>query len=116
MFYYVFGIIHTDLKPAKILLDENYKPVLADFGFSMRNADVGFVRTPRLMGTHWYMALKYLLSGRLAEYANIFAYKVILYELLSGKKVNCLPMIHHEVRTLLILSLDLIYIFPCYNL
>ncbi|KAJ0669582.1 putative non-specific serine/threonine protein kinase [Helianthus annuus] len=70
---------------------------------------------PRLMSTHGYTTPKYLLSGRLAEYANIFAYKVILYELLSGKKVNCLPMIHHELRTLLILSLDLIYSLPCYN-
>ncbi|KAF5757636.1 putative protein kinase RLK-Pelle-PERK-1 family [Helianthus annuus] len=115
MFYYVFGIIHADLKLVNILLDENYKPMFAYFGFSWRNTDVGFVRTPRLMGTHWYTAPKYLLSGRLAEYANIFAYEVILYELLSGKKVNCLPMIHREVRTLLILSLDLIYILPCYN-
>ncbi|KAJ0818168.1 putative protein kinase RLK-Pelle-PERK-1 family [Helianthus annuus] len=82
--------------------------MLADFGFSRRNTDVGFVRTPRIMGTHGYTAPKYLLSGRLAEYANIFSYEVILYELLCGKKVNCLPMIHHEVRTLLILSLDLI--------
>ncbi|KAF5757634.1 putative non-specific serine/threonine protein kinase [Helianthus annuus] len=66
-------------------------------------------------GTHGYTAPKYLLSGRLVEYANIFAYEVILYELPSGKKVNRLPMIHHEVRTLLILSLDVIYIFPSYK-
>ncbi|KAF5757787.1 putative protein kinase RLK-Pelle-PERK-1 family [Helianthus annuus] len=115
MFYYVFGIIHADLKPTNILIDENYKPMLADFGFSRRNTDAGFVRTPRLMGTHEYTTPKYLLSGKLAEDANIFAYEVILYELLSGKKVNRLLMIHLEARTLLILSLDLIYIFPCYN-
>ncbi|KAM0016661.1 putative non-specific serine/threonine protein kinase [Helianthus debilis subsp. tardiflorus] len=89
--------------------------MLADFGFSKRNTDVSFVRTPRLMGTHGYTSPKYLLSGRLAEYANIYAYEVVLYELLSGKKLNCMPMIHHEARTLLILSLDLIYILPCYN-
>ncbi|MFS8020932.1 hypothetical protein Hanom_Chr16g01421561 [Helianthus anomalus] len=68
------------------------------------------------MGIHGCTAPKHLLSSRLVEYANIFAYEVILYELKSGNKVNRLPMIHHEVRTLLILSLDLIYILPCYNL
>ncbi|KAJ0815460.1 putative protein kinase RLK-Pelle-PERK-1 family [Helianthus annuus] len=115
MFYYVFGIIHADLKPAYILLDGNYKPMLPDFGFSRRNTDVGFVRTPRLMGIHGCTTPKYLLSSRLVKYANIFAYEVILYELQSGNKVNRLAMIHHKVRTLLILSLDLIYILPCYN-
>ncbi|KAM0016662.1 putative non-specific serine/threonine protein kinase [Helianthus debilis subsp. tardiflorus] len=89
--------------------------MLADFGFSRRNTDAGFVQTPRLMGTHGYTSPKYLLSGRFPDYINIFPYEVILYELLSGKKVNFMPMIHHEVRTLLILSLDLIYILPCYN-
>ncbi|KAJ0669583.1 putative DNA (cytosine-5-)-methyltransferase, protein kinase RLK-Pelle-PERK-1 family [Helianthus annuus] len=59
MFYYVFGIIHADLKPANILLDENYQPILAYFGFSRRNTDAGFVGTPRLMGTHGYTTPKY---------------------------------------------------------
>ncbi|KAJ0815461.1 putative protein kinase RLK-Pelle-RLCK-VI family [Helianthus annuus] len=114
MFYYVFGIIHVDLKPAYILLEENYKPMLADFGFP-GGTPMSALFEHLEKATHGYTTPKDLFSGRHAEYANIFAYEVILFELLCGKKINCLPMIHHEVRTLLILSLDLIYILPCYN-
>ncbi|MFS8020930.1 putative protein kinase TKL-Cr-3 family [Helianthus anomalus] len=107
-FDYLLGIIHGDLKPANILLDQNYKLMLAEFGFSRRNTDAGFVQTSRNMGTLGFVAPEYMLSGRLTVFIDMFAYGVNLYELLSGTNVDRQSMIHGVVRTLLILSFNLI--------
>ena len=45
------GVLHCDLKPANILLDQDNKPRLADFGQSRLSSD----QTPAL-GTLFYMA------------------------------------------------------------
>ncbi|KAJ0634416.1 putative protein kinase RLK-Pelle-PERK-1 family [Helianthus annuus] len=72
--------------------------MLADFRFSRRNTDAGFVQTSRIMGTLGFVAPEYMLSGRLTVFTDIFAYGVILYELLSGTNVDRQSMIHGVVR------------------
>lgn len=83
------GIIHRDLKPANVLLDENFNPHICDFGFSfVLNTDthmtnVGFRDN---MGTPCYMAPEILANDEYSYKADVYAFSIIAYEILSGKQ------------------------------
>lgn len=80
------GLIHRDLKPTNIMVDEDRTVRLMDFGLAKYLADDGAVTADgRLVGTFRYMAPEQVLGEPLDARTDLYGLGVILYELLSGR-------------------------------
>ena len=78
-------VIHRDLKPQNIMLGENGRVYVMDFGIA-RSAHVpGMTQTGALMGTPEYMSPEQARGEKLDERSDIFSLGVVFYEILTGK-------------------------------
>jgi len=79
-------IIHLDIKPANILLNENMVPKITDFGLSRLLDQQQTISTSSQYGTLGYMAPEYLQRGIISPKSDIFSLGVIILELITGHK------------------------------
>lgn len=79
------AVIHRDLKSSNILLDSNFNAKLSDFGLAVIDGAQN-KNDLKLSGTVGYVAPEYLLVGKLTDKSDVYAYGVVLLELLFGKK------------------------------
>jgi len=83
------GVIHRDLKPGNIMMDERSEPIVMDFGLAKRADFVGSQLTQQgeMFGTPAYMPPEQI-TGNVAEMGpacDVYSLGVILYELLTGR-------------------------------
>src|SRR5215469_7774647 len=82
------GMIHRDVKPANIIVQQDGFVKLLDFGIARADedrVDGGMTRTGTLVGTPAYMAPERLLGNPFDGRSDIFSAGVVLYQLLTGK-------------------------------
>ncbi|XP_074580482.1 receptor protein kinase WSS1-like [Curcuma longa] len=79
--------IHRDLKPSNILLDKDLRAKVSDFGLVKLAADNQKSMQTRLAGTFGYLAPEYATTGRVSTKVDVYAFGVILMELITGRKV-----------------------------
>ncbi len=77
------GILHRDIKPTNIFLDEKGFLYLADFGIASYIGESAIERNKRVMGTPTYMAPE-LCYGHASVSSDIYALGILLYQMLTG--------------------------------
>ena len=80
------NIIHRDLKPANILIAEDGTPRLSDFGIARLVDRTQITKSGQIMGTVSYLSPEGIKGQPLDELADVWAFGVTLFEMLTGEQ------------------------------
>lgn len=83
-------VIHRDVKSSNILISEDFDPKLSDFGLALWAADAtSQITCNDVAGTFGYLAPEYFMHGKVNDKIDVYAFGVVLLELISGRKPLC---------------------------
>ncbi len=80
------GVVHRDLKPANVMITRDGRVKLLDFGLARQEEDTVLTEAGLAVGTAAYMAPERLRGEENGAAADLWAFGVLLYEILAGRR------------------------------
>jgi len=90
------GIIHRDVKPGNVMVAEDGRTKLMDFGIAKRE-DASLTQTGTFLGTPSYASPEQIREGTVDSHSDIFSFGVLVFELMSGQS----PFPGNSINTIL---------------
>lgn len=84
--------IHKDIKSSNVLLDNDFRGKIANFTLarSTEGEEGEFALTRHIVGTKGYMAPEYLENGLISTKLDVYAFGVLMLEMITGKEAATL--------------------------
>ncbi|KAF7152377.1 hypothetical protein RHSIM_Rhsim01G0230400 [Rhododendron simsii] len=79
------SIVHQNISIKKVLMDENLVPLISDSGLLKLLADDVVFSALKFSAALGYMAPEYITTGRFTEKSDVYAFGVIILQILSGR-------------------------------
>lgn len=80
------GLVHQSISAENVLLDARYNSLLANSGLHKLLADDVVYSTHKASAAMGYLAPEYITTGRFTEKTDVYAFGVLVFQLLAGKR------------------------------
>ncbi|XP_048131710.1 probable leucine-rich repeat receptor-like protein kinase At5g63930 isoform X2 [Rhodamnia argentea] len=80
------AVVHQNISVEKILIDQQLNPLIMDSGLPKLLADDVIYSALKISAAMGYLAPEYITTGRFTEKSDVFAFGVIIFQILSGKR------------------------------
>lgn len=80
------ALVHQNISAEKVLIDQRYNPLLSDSGLHKLLADDIIFSTLKASAAMGYLAPEYTTTGRFTEKSDVYAFGMIVFQVLSGKR------------------------------
>jgi serine/threonine protein kinase len=91
------ALVHQNISAEKVFIDRWYNPMLSDSGLHKLLADDVVFSMLKASAAMGYLAPEYTTTGRFTEKSDVYAFGIIVLQILSGKR-NITQLTHHAAE------------------